>query len=112
MFSLYRFINIEMKGKLNRHLHHNLETIEAASLSSLDLIAETLNQVLVDNTVGGSEEGKNVADEMALIVIELVLPVMEILGQVHFLGSPEGSLGFLVHVPNLHNETLIITKLY
>jgi hypothetical protein len=47
-----------------RNLHHDLETVEALGLGRLDFGRETLDQVLVDNTVGlkGSveldEEGK------------------------------------------------------
>lgn len=40
-------------------LHHNLEAIEAASLGCLNLVGETLDKVLVDDTVGGSEEGED-----------------------------------------------------
>lgn len=61
-------------------LHHDLETVEATSLGNLDLSAETLDQVFVDDTVGGSEEGKDVGDEVTLIIVEAVVPVVEILG--------------------------------
>jgi hypothetical protein len=64
-------------------LHHDLEAVEAAGLGDLDLSTETLNQVLIDNAIGGSEEGKNVGDEVALVVVQAVVPVVEILGQVN-----------------------------
>lgn len=47
-------------GKRNNASHHDLEAIEAPSLGSLNLIAEPLNKILVDNPIGGSEEGKDV----------------------------------------------------
>jgi hypothetical protein len=39
-------------------LHHDLE----AGLGSLDLVGESLDDVLVDDTVEGSEEGEDVGD--------------------------------------------------
>ena len=82
-------------------LHHDLETVEAASLRNLDLSAETLNEVLVDDTVGSSEESEHVGDEVALVIVEAVVPVVQILGQINLLSSPEGGLGLLVHLPDL-----------
>ncbi len=82
-------------------LHHDLETIEASGLGDLNLAAESLDQILVDDTIGGSEEGEDVGDEVLLILVESVVPVVEILGQVDFLGSPERRLGLLVHLPDL-----------
>lgn len=60
-------------------LHHNLETIEASSLGDLNLPAETLDQVLVDNSVRCCEECKDMGNEVPLVVIESVVPVMKIL---------------------------------
>ena len=82
-------------------LHHDLETVETTGLRDLDLGAESLNEVLVDDTIGGGEEGKNVRDEILLVVIELVVPVVEILGEINLFGSPERGLGLLVHLPDL-----------
>lgn len=53
--------------------------IEAASLGDLDFVAESLEQVLVDDTIRGSKESQNMGDEVSLIVIESVVPVMKIL---------------------------------
>lgn len=58
----------------------------------MDFVAEALDQVFIDDTVGSSEEGKDMRDEVTLVVIELVVPVVEILGQVHLLSSPETCL--------------------
>lgn len=82
-------------------LHHDLETVEAARLGDLDLAAEALNEVLVDDAVGSGEEGQDVRDEVLLIIVQAVVPVVQILGEVNLLGSPEGGLGLLVHLPNL-----------
>lgn len=41
-------------------------------------------------------------NKVSLIVIELVLPVVKIRGEVNLLGSPERSLSLLVHLPDLH----------
>ena len=59
--------------------HHNLEAVEATRLSSLYLVGETLDEVLVDNAVGCGEEGENVRDEVLLVGIQPVVPIMEIL---------------------------------
>lgn len=82
-------------------LHHDLETVEAAGLRNLDLSAETLNKVLVDDTIGSSEESKHVGDEVTLIIVEAVVPIVQILGQINLLSSPERGLGLLVHLPDL-----------
>lgn len=85
-------------------LHHDLEAVEAAGLRDLDLSRETLKEVLVDDTIRGGEESKDVGDKVALIVVQAVVPVVEILGQVNLLGGPERGLGLLVHVPDLLTE--------
>jgi hypothetical protein len=59
--------------------HHDLETIEASSFRGLDFTAEALDEVFVDNAIRGGEKGENVRDEVALIVVELVLPVVKVL---------------------------------
>ena len=82
-------------------LHHDLEAVKAACLRNLHFAREALDEVLIDDAVRGSEEGKDVRDEVALVVVQSRIPVMEILGQVDLLGRPEGCLGLLVHLPDL-----------
>jgi hypothetical protein len=82
-------------------LHHDLEAVEASRLGYLHLTGESLDQVLVNNAVGGSEEGEDVGDEEALIVIEALVPVVKILGQINLFCSPERSFRLLVHLPDL-----------
>jgi hypothetical protein len=82
-------------------LHHDLEAVEASCLWYLHLAGESLDKVLVDNAIGGSEEGKDVGDEETLIVVEALVPVVEILGQINLFGGPEGGFGLLVHLPDL-----------
>merc|ERR1711974_176604 len=62
---------------------------------------ESLDEVLVDNAVGGSEEGEDVGDEEALVIVQAVVPVVEILGEIDLLCGPERSLGLLVHLPDI-----------
>lgn len=81
--------------------HHDLKAIEASRLRYLDLSAETFHQVLIDNAIRGGEEGKDVGDEVTLVVIQTIVPIVQILGKIDFLGSPERCLGFLVHLPDL-----------
>jgi secreted protein with Ig-like and vWFA domain len=94
-------INEERVGLGVDVLHHDLKTVEAAGLGDLNLTAEALQQVLVDNTVGSGEEGQNVGDEVTLVIVQAVVPVVQILGQINFLGGPERGLGLLVHLPDL-----------
>ncbi len=82
-------------------LHHDLEAVEAAGLGHLNLAAEALDEVLVDNAVRCGEEGQDVRDKELLILVEAVVPVVQILRQVNLLGGPEGRLGLLVHLPDL-----------
>ena len=61
-------------------LHHDLETIEALCLGDLNHIGEAFVEVLVDDTVGSCEEGKNMWNEVTFIVVEMIVPVMDIFG--------------------------------
>lgn len=81
-------------------LHHDLESIEASGLGNLDLSAEFLSQVLVNNTVRGGKEGENILDEVSLIVIEFV-PVGQVRLKINFVDDPEGGEGLLVHLPDV-----------
>lgn len=78
----------------------NLEAIEAACFAALDLRREVLCQVLINDSVGRSEKGKDVGDEMSFISGHVV-PVFVIAGQIKLFCCPEGRLGFLIHFPNL-----------
>ena len=82
-------------------LHHDLEAVEATGLRDLHLAREALNKVLVDDAIGGGEEGKDVGDEVALVVVEAGVPIVHVLGQIDLFGSPEGRFGLLVHLPDL-----------
>ena len=79
----------------------DLEPVETLGLRDLDLGGEVLDQVFVDDTVGGGEEGKHSGDEESFVFVHSVVPVVDVLGQVDFLGSPEGGLGTLVRLPDL-----------
>lgn len=81
-------------------LHHHLETVEAASLGDLNLSHEALSEIFEDDTVGGSEEGENVLDEVLLVIIQL-FPVLNVLGKIDFFSGPESSFLVLVHFPDV-----------
>ena len=85
-------------------LHHDLEAVEAAGLGDLYLAGEALDEVLVDNAIGGGEKGENLRDEEALVVVEASVPVVKVLGEIDLLCCPEGSLGLLVHLPDLDRK--------
>jgi hypothetical protein len=82
-------------------LHHDLEAVEAAGLGDLYLAREALDKVLVDDAIGGGEEGEDVGNEEALVVVQSLVPVVEVLGEIDLFGSPERGLGLLVHLPDL-----------
>jgi hypothetical protein len=88
-------------------LHHNLESIEASGFWDLHFATEALDQVLVDNSVRGRKKREDVGDEVTLVIVHSVVPVVDILGEINFLGSPKGSLGLLVHLPDLLWESLV-----
>lgn len=82
-------------------LHHDLEAVEAAGLGDLHLAAKALDQVFVDDAVRRGEEGKDMRNKEALVVVKALVPVVQVLGQVDLLGRPERRLGLLVHLPDL-----------
>jgi hypothetical protein len=91
-------------------LHHDLESIEAASFWDLNFTAEPLNKILINDTVRRREEGQDVGDEEAFIIIKAIVPVVEILGEVDLFGRPERSFGFLVHLPDLIGIIVLVVK--
>mmetsp|Transcript_33811 Transcript_33811/g.82954 ORF Transcript_33811/g.82954 Transcript_33811/m.82954 type:complete len:368 (-) Transcript_33811:96-1199(-) len=81
-------------------LDGDLEPVEGASLGHLDLLHEAHAEVLQHDAVGRREEGEDVADEVLLVVGQL-LPVLHVVAQVNLLSGPEGRLGLLVHLPDV-----------
>ena len=79
---LSRISNISTDEKRVRFgmniFHHDLETTEALSFGCLNLIGKMFNQVLIHNTIRSSKEGEDMGDEVTLVVIEMVGPVVEI----------------------------------
>ena len=82
-------------------LHHDLEAVEAAGFWDLNFTTEALNKVLINNAVGRGEESKDMRDEVALIIVKAIVPVVEVFGQIDLFGSPEGGFRLLVHLPDL-----------
>merc|ERR1719422_1955250 len=56
---------------------------------------------LVDDAVGGREEGQNMGDEIPLVLLQLLIPIFQILLQVHLLSSPKARLSLFVHSPDV-----------
>jgi hypothetical protein len=61
----------------------------------------TLKPTAVKLTVRRGKECEYVRDKVPLVVLQLVIPVVEILGEVDLLGGPKRSLRLLVHLPNV-----------
>ena len=81
-------------------LHHHLKTIKASSLWNLDFSCEALGKILEDNSIRGSEESKNILDEMLLIFFE-ILPIFSVLTKIDFINSPEACHLIFVHLPDI-----------
>ena len=83
--------------------HHDLEAVGAPSLSGLHFVGEVFDQVLFDDIARGARESGNTEDEVAFVVVEFVVPVVEpaVLGEVDLLDRPEGGFSLLVHLPDL-----------
>ena len=82
-------------------LHHDLETVETSCLGDLNFIAESFKKIFIDDTVGSSKKRKDMRNKEPFILIETMFPIIQILGKINFLGSPERCLCLLVHLPNL-----------
>jgi hypothetical protein len=70
-----------------------LEAVEAMRLHGLNFIRESFNKALVDDTIRSDEE--------TFTVIQVVVPIMKVLGKDHLLCRPKGGFGLLVHLPDL-----------
>lgn len=44
-------------------------------------------------------------DEVALVVIQSVVPVVEVFGEVNFFGGPERGFRFFIHLPYLVEDS-------
>lgn len=93
-------------------LHHDLETIEAASLGYLDLSTEPLHQVFIDDAVRRGKEGEHMGDEVSLIIVQPIVPISQILGEINFLGGPKGRFGLFVHLPDLEGNQSISPRAF
>ena len=81
-------------------LDRDLESVECASFGDLNLCHELRGEILEDNAIGGGKEGEDVSDEVALVGGQ-GLEMAEVVGEVDFLGGPEGGHRALVELPDL-----------
>lgn len=77
--------------------HGDLEAIETSCLWHLNFRAELLGKVLHNDSVTCGEEGQNVFDEVFFIGVQF-LPVLEVLVEIDFIGSPKRGEMLLVHL--------------
>eukprot|EP01052_Picozoa_sp_SAG31_P012441 SAG31_NODE_728_length_12522_cov_13.320534_8_plen_114_part_00 len=73
--------------RCNALLHSDLKTVEEPRLRDLHFLGEALHKVLVDDAVSGGEEGQDMRDEMALVVVELV-PIVHVVREVDLFRGP------------------------
>jgi hypothetical protein len=50
----------------------DLEAIETPGFSDLHFLAESLNQILVDDSVGGGEKGKDMRNKVTLVLSQCI----------------------------------------
>ena len=76
-------------------LDGNLKAIEAAGFRRCDFRRKIAAEVLVDDAVRCSEEGKDVGDEVTLVVVGEAIPICSISLEVYLLGGPNEASAFL-----------------
>lgn len=80
--------------------HHHLESVETAGFWHLNFSTESSSKILQNDSVGGSEECQHMFDEMFFVFGEL-LPVLNVLGKIDFLGSPKSGNLVFIHFPDV-----------
>ena len=81
-------------------LHHHLKSVETSGLWDLYITHKSLSQILKNNTIRSSEEGKNILNEVSLVVVES-LPVFNVLSQIDFFCCPKTGHLVFVHFPDV-----------
>lgn len=81
--------------------YYDLEVVEVVGFGNLDFGVEMFDKVFIDNIIGGGEEGEDVGDEEFFVIVEFVVLVVEIFGEIDFFSSLEGSFGFFVYLLDL-----------
>ena len=69
-------------------LDGNLKAVEASGFRRCDFCCKIAAEVLVDDAVQCSKEGKNVGDEVAFVVSEAI-PICSVSLEVNLIGGPE-----------------------
>jgi hypothetical protein len=73
-----------------RHCSNGIKKVVALSrVFDIAFIGEGFYQIFVDNAIGVGKKGEDMRNEVALVIIKAVVPVMQVLGGVHLLSSPE-----------------------
>src|SRR4030095_3395976 len=93
-FSIFN-IGVDQKAVRLRMdiLHHDLKPIEKLCFCILHFADEMFSQVFIHYPITSGEECKYVLDEVALIFIELIIPIEKILLEIYFFSGPEIGLG-------------------
>ncbi len=69
-------------------LDSNLEAVEAAGLRQCDFCRKITAEVLVSDAIRCSKEGKDLGDEVAFVVSEMI-PICAVGLEVNLFGGPE-----------------------
>jgi hypothetical protein len=77
----------------------NLKSVKASGFGDLHFAQKIESQVFVDDAIRRRKKCQRLFNEMTFSIIERS-PVLEIGDKIKFFGSPEGSFGLLLKVPN------------
>lgn len=95
----------------NEPLLSKFETVRIELTRKLYFFHEASSKVLENDAIRGSEESQYVGHEKSLLVCQ-TCPISSVLFQINFFCCPEGSLGLLVHSPNLCSCQTDLTVTY
>ena len=82
-------------------LHHDLETVKELGFRVLHFRNKVFGEVFVHDAIRCGKEGENVFDEIALVIIEFVIPVHEVSGKINFFCSPKARFRLFVETPDV-----------
>ena len=80
-------------------LHRLLERVKLTRLRQTDVVREVDAQVLHDYAVARREEGENVRQVVALVVRQVLLPLLDVLREINLFGGPVRGLSLLIEPP-------------
>ena len=81
--------------------HHDLKAVEKLGFCVLYFRKEILGEIFIHDAVGCRKKGKDVFDKIALVIIELVIPINKVGCKVNFFSSPKAGFRLFIKTPNV-----------